>query len=243
MWSAAMWGGISGSAVLLGAIAAMAFPIKKKIIGFIMAFGTGVLIGAATYELLGESVHSGGLFPTSMGFVTGAVVFTVLDLIVSRKGAQKRKRSAGQDGAPSGSGLAIFIGTVMDAIPESIIIGASLIENNSVSWLLVIAIFISNIPEGLSSTSGMLKSNISKQKILILWITVLVISAFCSWAGYIFLEDASEDLMAIIASFAAGGIITMVGSTMLPEAFEEGGSLVGLIASIGLLASLILTKI
>ncbi|MDN4527680.1 ZIP family metal transporter [Fictibacillus fluitans] len=244
MWIAAMWGAISGSAVLLGAIAAMALPIKKRVIGFIMSFGTGVLIGAATYELLGESVRSGGLLPTGSGFLVGAIVFTLLDFFISRKGGHQRKRSAGQSGAAkSGSGLAIFIGTVMDAIPESIMIGASLIENNNVSWLLVIAIFISNIPEGLSSTSGMLKSNMSKQKIMILWLTVLLISTFSAWGGYFFLENASEELMAIIASFAAGGIITMVGSTMMPEAFEEGGSIVGLIAAIGLLVSLILTTI
>lgn len=47
MWNAALWGGVSGSAVLLGALAAMYLPIQNKMIGYIMAFGTGVLIGAA----------------------------------------------------------------------------------------------------------------------------------------------------------------------------------------------------
>lgn len=239
MWSAAMWGGISGSAVLLGALAALLFPIKKRIIGFIMAFGTGVLIGASTYELLGDAVESGGLLPTGIGFLAGAVVFFVLDLLVSRKGAKDRKRSSG-DKEGNQSGLAIFIGTVMDAIPESIMIGASLIGQNSVSALLVIAIFISNIPEGLSSTTGLLKSNYSKKKILVLWISVLVISIACSFGGYVFLDNASEELMAAIGAFAGGGIIAMVGSTMMPEAYEEGGSVTGLITALGLLTSLIL---
>ncbi|WP_047154896.1 ZIP family metal transporter [Aneurinibacillus tyrosinisolvens] len=238
MWNAALWGAISGSAVLLGALAAIFFPIKKNIIGFIMAFGTGVLIGAAAYELLGDSVHDGGIKATSMGFVTGAVVFTVLDFIVSRKGGSKRKRS---DKSPSNeSGLAIFIGTVMDAIPESIMVGASLLEKQTVSWLLVIAIFISNIPEGLSSTMGLKKSGYSKGKISLLWVAVLLISALSSWGGFFFLEDASDALMAGIASFAGGGIIAMISSTMMPEAYEEGGSVTGLIAALGLLASLVL---
>lgn len=239
MWSAAMWGGISGSAVLLGALAAMLLPIKKKVIGFIMAFGTGVLIGASTYELLGESLENGGLMPTAFGFLAGAIVFSVLDILVSRKGAKNRKRSMVKN-SENQSGLAIFIGTVMDAIPESIMIGASLIGQNRVSALLVVAIFISNIPEGLSSTTGLLKSGYTKKKILLLWISVLVVSAICSFSGYLFLDHASEQVMASIGAFAGGGIIAMVGSTMMPEAYEEGGTLTGFIAALGLLTSLVL---
>src|SRR3954447_6059159 len=96
MWAAFMWGGISGSAVLLGALAALFFSIKKKVIGYIMAFGTGVLIGAAAYELLGESSENGGLAMTSIGFLVGAIVFTVLDVVFAKKGAGKRKRSHSQ---------------------------------------------------------------------------------------------------------------------------------------------------
>ena len=239
MWNAAMWGGISGSAVLIGALAAVFLPIKKKLIGFIMAFGTGVLIGAATYELLEESVYSGGILSTSLGFLAGAIIFTILDGIISKKGANDRKRSS-QSETNNQSGIALFIGTVMDAIPESIMIGASLISQSGVSVLLVIAIFISNIPEGLSSTVGLMKNNYSKKKIYLLWFAVLIISALSSLCGYVFLDQASEEVMAAIAAFAGGGIIAMVGSTMLPEAFEDGGSVTGLITALGLLTSLIL---
>lgn len=240
MWNAALWGGISGSAVLLGALAAMFLSIKKRYIGFIMAFGTGVLIGATTYELLEESVESGGIVSTSIGFLCGAILFTIVDGIITRKGANDRKRSSQNAESSNQSGIAIFIGTVMDAIPESIMIGASLISQNSVSFLLVVAIFISNIPEGLSSTVGLIKSKYTKKKILFLWIAVLAISALSSLSGYVFLDHASEELMAGIAAFAGGGIIAMVGSTMLPEAFEEGGSITGLITALGLLTSLLL---
>lgn len=240
MWNAAMWGGISGSAVLIGALVAMLLPIQKKIIGYIMAFGTGVLIGAAAYELLGESLNSGGVLSTSIGFIAGAVTFTFFNYMVSRKGAAERKRSE-QNVATSG-GIAIFIGTIMDAIPESIMIGASLLEGHSVSFLLVIAIFISNIPEGLSSTAGMKDNGYSKLKILILWIAVLAISTFASWSGYFFLDGASEAVMASIAAFAGGGIIAMVASTMMPEAYDDSGSTTGLITSLGLLVSLLLNN-
>ncbi|WP_446715896.1 ZIP family metal transporter [Bacillus sp. OTU2372] len=134
MWYAAMWGAISGSAVFLGALAALFFHVKKRIIGDIMAFGTGILIGAASYELLEDSVHNGGLKATAIGFTLGALIFTILNYFVSKKGADQRKRSTLNT---KGAGLAIFIGTVMDAIPESIMIGASLLEKQTVSWLLV----------------------------------------------------------------------------------------------------------
>ncbi|MED4070670.1 ZIP family metal transporter [Priestia endophytica] len=240
MWHAAMWGGISGSAVLIGALAAMFIPIREKIIGYVMAFGTGVLIGAAAYELLGDSLNSGGVIPTSIGFVTGALLFTFFNYIVSQKGAAERKRS--EQKAAINGGIAIFIGTIMDAIPESIMIGASLLEGQSVSFLLVIAIFISNMPEGLSSTAGMKDNGYSKRKILILWIAVLAISTFASWSGYFFLDGASEAVMASIAAFAGGGIIAMVASTMMPEAYDDSGSTTGLITSLGLLVSLLLNN-
>ncbi|MGE7118786.1 ZIP family metal transporter [Peribacillus sp. NPDC046944] len=238
MWNAVLWGGVSGSAVLLGALMALFIPIKKKAIGYIMAFGTGVLIGAAAYELLGDSVRDGGIMATSIGFIAGAAVFTGLDFLVSKKGASKRKRS--NHAYSKEAGLAIFIGTVMDAIPESIMIGASLISGGAVSWLLVIAIFISNIPEGLSSTTGLVNSHYSKKKIMALWFSVLMISAMSSLGGYLFLDQASEAMMAGMAAFAGGGIIAMVASTMMPEAYEDSGPITGIFASAGLLVSLVL---
>lgn len=245
MWSALLWGSISGSAVLLGALLALYLPIPNKLIGFIMAFGTGVLIGAAAYELLDDSVNEGGLIPTIIGFTAGALVFTLFDWYISRKGGAGRKRSVRDSSGTKvqGSGLAIFAGTVLDAIPESIIIGASLISGQGVSILLVAAIFISNIPEGLSSTAGLKQDNYSKAKILLLWLGVLLISTAASGAGYTFMDHASGAASALIASFAGGGIISMVSSSMMPEAYEDGGPLTGLLAALGMLCSLILDQL
>jgi len=237
MWDAAMWGAISGSAVFLGALAAIFLPVKQRIIGDIMAFGTGILIGAASYELLEDSLHDGGLKATAIGFTLGALIFTILNYFVSKKGANQRKRSSQ---TTKGAGLAIFIGTVMDAIPESIMVGASLLEKQSVSWLLVTAIFLSNIPEGLSSTVGLKNSGYQKRKIFLLWLSVLAISTFSAWGGFFFLSNAPDFLMAGIAAFAGGGIIAMITSTMMPEAYEESGTVTGLIAAMGLLVSLIM---
>ncbi|QZY54903.1 ZIP family metal transporter [Crassaminicella profunda] len=241
MLKAALWGGIAGSSVFIGALIGLYFHIKKHIIGMIMAFGTGVLFGAASFELLNEAIKDGNIKITAIGFVFGAFLFTLLDLIIVHKGGHHRKRSSEKSKAPSG--LAIFIGTLMDAIPESMIIGISMIGQENVSWLLVVAIFISNLPEGLSSSIGLKKDGYKNNKILSLWLMVSILSLLSSLCGFVFLQNTSSNFIAIIRSFAAGGIVSMVSSTMMPEAYEEGGPIVGLMAALGLLSSLILTHI
>lgn len=239
MFEAALWGGIAGSSLLLGALLGIFKEIPNKISAFIMAFGTGVLIGAATFELLTDAVKEGGILFPSIGFLFGATLFVVAELIIMKKGGHERKRSKV---SPVGhSGLAIFVGTSIDAIPESVIIGVSLLENHSVSWLIVIAIFISNFPEGLSSSIGLRKDGYSKKKILLLWTIVMLLSSGSALLGYVLIDASSHTLITSIGAFAAGGILAMVSSTMMPEAFEEGGPLVGFLSALGLLSSLILT--
>ncbi|MDK8194148.1 ZIP family metal transporter [Paenibacillus sp. UMB7766-LJ446] len=241
MWTAFMWGGISASAVVIGALAALFLKIPKRVIGWIMAFGTGTLIGAAAFELIGDALNDGGIVPTAIGFTSGAVVYTVFDLLISSKGGAGRKRSASPGkGDSNQSGLGIFAGTVMDAIPESIMLGASLLAGNGVSVVLVVSIFVSNIPEGLSSTVGLQRNKYSRSRIILLWLGVLIISALAALGGYLFLEQLPDEMAAAIGAFAGGGIIAMICSTMMPEAFEEGGPVVGFIASMGLLVSLLL---
>ncbi|USK28076.1 ZIP family metal transporter [Metabacillus hrfriensis] len=241
MLQAAMWGAFAGSSILLGALLGIYKEIPRKVLGFIMSFGTGVLIGAASFELLRESVDDGGLLAASGGFIFGSLTFTVCELLITNKGGSDRKRS--KQNPDNHSGVSIFIGTVIDAIPESVIIGVSLLQENTVSFLMVTAVFISNFPEGLSSSVGLRKDGYSKKKILFMWLIVLLLSSLSSFLGFSLLQNADTAVIAFIGAFAAGGIIAMVASTMMPEAFEEGGPIVGLIASLGVLASLILSNL
>lgn len=238
---AAFWGVLAGSPIFFGALLGLFTNLPKKITGLIMSFGTGVLIGAASFELLTEAVDEGGLFATSIGFLSGALVFTLSESIISKKGGSERKRS--KKSAENHSGLSIFIGTIIDAVPESIIIGVSLLEQGTVSYLMVIAVLISNFPEGLSSTVGLKHDGFKRKTILLMWLIVVILSSISSLLGYALLQDAPTHLVSIISAFAAGGIFAMVSSTMMPEAFEEGGAVVGFIASLGLLASLFLAHI
>lgn len=245
MWNALFWGTFAASATMMGAIIALKISIPKRIIGYIMALGTGALIGATTYELLEDSLEISGFTEVGIGFLGGALIFTILDYIISHKGGGHERKRADRtvkdteqtdDGKTSGMG--IFIGSVMDTIPETAMIGMSLIGGGSVSLALVVSVFISNIPEGLSSTVGLRKSGFSKKKILVMWALVVFFSALSALAGATLLEAASDSIKAIVSSFAGGAIIAMVASTMMPEAYKEGGPTVGFVTSIGLFIAL-----
>jgi ZIP family zinc transporter len=236
----ALWGAFAGSSILIGALIGLYTDLPKKVTGLIMSFGTGVLIGAASFELLTESIREDGVLTTSIGFLSGAFVFTISELFITKKGGNERKRTKKR--SDNHSGLSIFIGTIIDAIPESVIIGVSLLEQGTVSYLMVIAVFLSNFPEGLSSTVGLKKDGYSKKTLLIMWLIVVLLASLSSLLGFSLLQDASTTLLSFISAFAAGGIMAMVASTMMPEAFEEGGAIVGLISSFGLLCSLLLSQ-
>lgn len=245
MWNAVLWGTIAASATLFGAIIALQFSIPKRIIGYIMALGTGALIGATLYELLEESLEISGFKEVAIGFLGGALVFTILDYLISHKGGQKRKdanrpsrKEHEQQNESKTSGMGIFIGSVMDTLPESAMIGLSLVGGGSISLALVVSVFISNIPEGLSSTVGLRQDGFSKKKIIIMWSLVVFFSALCALGGATLLENASNSIKAIVSCFAGGAIIAMVASTMMPEAYKEGGPTVGFVTSIGVFISL-----
>ena len=152
-----------------------------------------------------------------------------------------RRKNPGDKQGDSAS--AIAIGALMDGIPESAAIGISLLDGGNISAALVVAVFLSNVPEGLASASGMKRAGRPAAFIFGLWGGVTLVSALAALLGYFFLANASDDLVAAIQAFAAGAILTMLASTMMPEAYEEGGPVVGLVTSAGFLLSFVLSHL
>jgi zinc transporter, ZIP family len=133
----------------------------------------------------------------------------------------------------SGSALAIVLGTVLDGVPESMVIGLTLLEGGSVGAAFLAAVFISNLPESISSSAGLVSGGWKKARILWMWVAIAVLSGLASLAGYGLFENASADTVAFVLAFAAGAILTMLADTMMPEAFEHGGKLVGVVTTLG----------
>jgi ZIP family zinc transporter len=237
--AAGFWGFVGGASLLLGALVGIYAGASRRTIATVMALGAGVLISSVAFELMDEAYQIGGFDASALGLLLGAVAFFFADRAVNRRGGARRKNPGDKQGD---SASAIAIGALMDGIPESAAIGISLLGGGDISAALV-AVFLSNVPEGLSSASGMKQAGRPKAYILGLWGGVTLVSALAALLGYFFLASASEDIVAAIQAFAAGAILTMLASTMMPEAYEDGGEVVGLVTAAGFLLSFVLSHL
>lgn len=247
---AGLWGLLSGSALLFGAAAGYFMRMGQRWIATIMAFGSGVLISALAFDLMEDALRHGGFAATAIGFVCGAIVYTAANWVLARHGAKHRKRS-GHDPAhkqPSeseheGSGLAIAVGALLDGIPESIVIGTSMLAGKGVSFVAVIAVFLSNVPEGLSSSAGMREAHRSKAYVFIVWTVIALVSGLAAFLGYAIFGLFSPAVIAATTAVAAGAMLAMLSDTMMPEAFEEAHEIAGLVTVVGFLAAFVLSKV
>ena len=246
LWAqAGFWGFVAGAALLVGASVAYFMRVPQRLIAGVMAFGSGVLISALSFELMDEAYKKGGFDATAIGFLGGAAVYTLANWLLARHGAKHRKRSGGKQPSEqddSGSGAAIAIGALLDGIPESIVIGLSMLKGGTVSTVAVIAIFLSNIPEGLSSAAGMKKAGRSAAYIFGVWGAIAIASGIASLVGYTVFQAFSANVVAATTAIAAGAILSMLVDTMIPEAFEETHDFAGLITVAGFLAAFVLSK-
>jgi ZIP family zinc transporter len=243
-WLAAgFWGGVAGSALLLGAAVGFVVALPERLIAGVMAFGAGVLISALAFELMAEAYAKGGFTATALGFVGGASVYTAANVVIARYGAKHRKRSGPQQPKQGDAGLALAVGALLDGIPESIVIGTSLLAGGKVSVVAVAAVFLSNVPEGLSSSAGMKKAGRSALYVFGLWTAIAIVSGLAALLGYVAFAGASPDLVAAVTAVAAGAILAMIADTMIPEATEKTHNLTGLLTVLGFLAAFILSKL
>jgi ZIP family zinc transporter len=231
MGEAALWTFLAAVSLLIGMELTFLLRPGQRAIGLVMAFGAGAMISAVSFELVEEALDAGVPVLTTLGIAIGSVAFFVGDLLIGRSGGGDRKRSTGRQS--EGSPLAIVLGAVLDGVPESLIVGLSLVLGGGVSVSFVAATFLSNLPEAMAATTGLQQAGWSPWRIARLWLLVVAISVAAGVVGYLLFDASSGGTGAFVQSFAAGALLTMLADTMMPEAFEFGGKLVGLFTVAG----------
>jgi len=233
------WGLIAASSLVIGAVIAFLIDIPTRIVGLIMGFGAGVLISAVAFDLIEEAVgESVGRGFIAAGLFLGCLVFYGGDRLIDSLGKSQGEDPTGAGGKEAGGGgggssLSIVLGSVLDGIPESVVIGLTIFKGGAVGFAYLAAVFISNLPESISASAGLVSGGWKKSKVLWMWIGIALVSAVASLLGYTLFQGASPDVLAFVLAFAGGAILTMLADTMMPEAFEHGGKVVGVAVTLG----------
>jgi zinc transporter, ZIP family len=235
MAEAFLWGMFGSVSLILGAVVVAVSMPSARTLGLIMGFGSGVLISAVAFELVEEAASvATGLGATTVGFFIGMAVFLLGDQVISTMGYRDRKK---MNAVHSASGLAIVLGIVLDGVPESAVLGLTLLESGSIGVAVLAAVFLSNLPESIAATSGLRSSGWSWGRVYGLWTGIVLVSGLAAALGYQLMSAASPAAFAFVLAFAGGAILAMLSTTMMPEAYEYGGRLVGMTTTIGFAAA------
>src|SRR5918995_4188802 len=245
MAEAAGWGLLGASSLLIGAAIGLKLRIPSRVIGLILAFGAGTLISAVAFELTDEAYGLGGGDTLTLGLALGALAYFAGDYAIERRGAERRMNPMGpsEESTNSTSASALLLGAVLDGIPESAVIGISLLGGDGVGVAVLAAVFLSNMPEAIASSRGMRHEGMGSAHVLVTWLTVVAISGTAAAAGYGLLQGASGDTVALLQAFAGGAVLTMLVGTMIPEAQRYGGRAAGLATVLGFALAYLLSTL
>jgi ZIP family zinc transporter len=231
MLGALGWGALAASSLVIGALLAFARQWPSRWVGFVLAFGAGALISAISFELALEGTKTGGFGVTAIGLAVGALTYFLLDAAIARRHSAGRGRPG--RAAASEAGPALALGAFLDGVPEQMALGIGLAAGEGLSVGLLVAIFVSNLPEAVGSATEMRRSGGERRTILQLWIAVAAICTLASVVGYALADATAGEFKAAIDGFAAGALIVMLIDSMIPEATRESGRTAGLITTLG----------
>jgi zinc transporter, ZIP family len=216
MGAALGWGALAASSLVVGALLALARDWSDRAVGAVLAFGAGALISAVSFELAEEGIAIGGEGSVAIGLAAGAVAYFLLNKLTGR----------------TGEGGSLALGAFLDGIPEQLVLGIGLAGGAGVSAGLLVAIFVSNVPEATGATSE-LKGQFGRAKVLGLWLAVAAVCTLSTVSGYALADAAGGHLRGGINGFAAGALLVMLVDTMIPEATRKLGQRAGLLTVLG----------
>jgi zinc transporter, ZIP family len=231
MGAALGWGSLAASSLLIGAWLGALRPWRQAPLGVVLAFGAGALISAVSFELAAEGVAVGGAGSVAIGLAAGALTYYLLDGALERGGAGGRHME--RSGTGSDPGPALALGAFLDGIPEQLALGIGLAYGGTVSVALLVAIYVSNLPEAIGSSSELRRAGRNRETILRLWLAVAVICTLATVVGFAVADSVSGELRAGVNGFAAGGLLVMLVDSMIPEAEKKTGRAAGLVTTLG----------
>jgi zinc transporter, ZIP family len=237
MLEAAFWGLVTAGSLWVGAALALLRP-STRLVGLTMGFGSGALIAAVAYELVLDAFETSANL-AAFGFAAGALVFYAGSWAIDRRGSH-RQGMVGESGLAA-SANAIVLGTVLDGVPESFVLGASILQDGAVPVAVVVGVFAANVPEALSGSVGLLEAGWTRARVFGMWSVVVAVSVLGAIAGWVLLDIMPTGGGAFAASFAAGALLVMLADTLMPEAFELGGREGGLLTALGFAVGFALT--
>jgi zinc transporter, ZIP family len=227
MWAALGWGALAASSLVIGVWLAFVRSWSQPLIGTILAFGAGALISAVSLELVEEGLRLGSGGAVAGGLALGALTYFTAD------GALARRDQAAPGKSSGGSGTSLALGSFLDGVPEQAVLGIGLAGGEPVSVALLVAIFVSNLPEGIGSAIDMQAAGESRKRIFRLFLVVAVVCTLSSVLGFAIADSVSGDFQAGIEGFAAGALLVMLIDSMIPESKEKAGRHAGLVAVVG----------
>lgn len=223
MLAALLWGLAAASSLVIGAVAGAARTWNQRLIGLVLGFGAGALVSSISFELSEEGFRVGGALPVALGLAIGAATFYTADQALNRHGGEDAESA----------GMPLLLGSLLDGIPEQAVLGIGLAAGGAVSPALLLAIFVSNLPEGIGSASDMRAAGHSATRIIGGWVVIAALCAAATVGGFQLQEVAGNALQGGIDGFAAGALLVMLVGSMIPEATEKAREPAGLAAVLG----------
>jgi zinc transporter, ZIP family len=225
MLEATAWGLLAASSLLIGASLGVGLSTPPRLVGLILGFGAGALISAVSFDLAQEGLDVDPV-GTGAGLALGALTYFWLDRLIDRHAAR-------DGGGGSSSGRSLALGAFLDGVPEQLVLGIGIATGEGVSVALLIAIFVSNLPEAIGSASEMTGAGNPRGRTVWLWVGVTAICALATAIGFLLGDLTTGGLRAGIDGFAAGALLVMLIDTMIPNAREQAGRVTGLVTVLG----------
>lgn len=220
-----LWGLVGAAPLVIGAVLAGLRTWPDRLLGIVLGFGAGALIASIAFELWQDGLEQGGPVPLAIGVALGAAVYFTADRLV--EGWAKRA------GGGAAAGVPLALGALLDGIPEQLVLGFGLADGAGVSVALVVAIFVSNLPESIGSSADLLDGGVGRPKVIGIWAAVAALCAAATVAGWALADVASTEVRTGLNGFAAGALLVMLVDSMIPEAQKRAKDVAGIATVLG----------